>query len=61
MPGDGGCPGQPASQPPDAWDREPLLLVDSLALRAALGLPADQKYISFLDLGRAVVRPAADR
>ena len=38
---------------PDAWDREPLLLVDSLALRAALGLPADQKYISYFDLGRA--------
>ena len=35
--------------------REPLLLVDSLALRTALGLPADQKYISFLDLGRAEI------
>ena len=55
MPGAEACPGQPARHKPDAWDREPLLLVDSLALRAALRLPADQKYISFLDLGRAEI------
>jgi ABC-type transport system involved in cytochrome c biogenesis permease subunit len=56
------CPGQPAGRQPDAWDREPLLLVDSSALRTALGLPADQKYISFLDLGKAqITDPRTDR
>ncbi len=39
MPKIAGCPGQPAKHQPDAWDREPLLLVDSAALRTALGLP----------------------
>jgi ABC-type transport system involved in cytochrome c biogenesis permease subunit len=55
MPSAEGCPGQPAKYQPDAWDREPLLLVDSVPLRAALGLPADQKYISYLDLARATI------
>ena len=55
MPSAEGCPGQPAKHQPDAWDREPLLLVDSVPLRTALGLPADQKYISFLDLARATI------
>ena len=55
MPSAAGCPGQPATSKPDAWDREPLLLVDSAALRTALGLPANQNYISFLDLGRATI------
>ncbi len=49
------CPGQPAAHQPDAWDRDPLLLIGSVPLRAALGLPADQKYISFVDLGRATI------
>ena len=58
MPGMDACTGQSGNAPkPDAWDREPLLLVDSLALRTALGLPADQKYISYLDLGRAEIQP----
>ena len=30
----------------DKWDRAPLLRVDFLALRDALGMPADEKYIS---------------
>ena len=61
MPSAEGCPGQPATHQPDAWDREPLLLVDSVPLRTALGLPADQKYISFLDLGRATIERSEDR
>ena len=42
--------------PPDKWDRAPLLRVDFLALRDALGLAADQQYISPLDLSQAVVK-----
>ena len=49
------CPAQPTMHKPDAWDREPLLLVNSAALREALGMPADQKYISFVDLGHAEI------
>jgi cytochrome c-type biogenesis protein CcsB len=49
------CPGQPAKEQEDAWDRKPLLLVGSASLRAAMGLPPDQKYISSLDLSRAMI------
>ncbi len=55
MPNVEGCPGQPAKHAPDAWDREPLLRVDSRPLRSALGLPAGQKYISAVDLARAMI------
>jgi cytochrome c-type biogenesis protein CcsB len=37
----------------DKWDRAPLIRVDNLALRDALGLPQDQKYISPLELSTA--------
>ncbi len=40
----------------DKWDRAPLLRVDFLALRHALGLPADQKYVSPLELSAMEVR-----
>lgn len=38
---------------PDRWDRAPLLRVDDLQLREALGMPADQKYISPAELATA--------
>ena len=47
---------------PDKWDRAPLLRVDFLALRSALGLAEDQKYVSPLDLSRAQIElPGADQ
>jgi cytochrome c-type biogenesis protein CcsB len=45
---------------PDKWDRAPLLRVDFLALRSALGLPADQKHVTPFDLSRAKVRIPED-
>jgi cytochrome c-type biogenesis protein CcsB len=50
-----GCPDQFPAHQPDAWDREPLLLVDSAALRTALGLSANRTHISYLDLGRGEI------
>ncbi|MDH3717354.1 MAG: cytochrome c biogenesis protein CcsA [Planctomycetota bacterium] len=41
---------------PDKWDRAPLLRVDFLALRSALGLPTDEKYVTPFDLSRSKVR-----
>jgi len=45
---------------PDRWDRMPLLRVDFLALREALGIPADQKYISPLELSQATFKAPGD-
>ena len=39
----------------DKWDRAPLLRVDYLELRSALGLPKDQKYVSPLALNEAKI------
>ena len=50
------CPAHAASFPPDRWDQAPLILVDSLELRRALGMPAEQKLISPCDLGKAPFR-----
>lgn len=41
---------------PDKWDEAPLLRVDFLQLREALGMEKDQKDISPLQLGEAKVR-----
>jgi ABC-type transport system involved in cytochrome c biogenesis permease subunit len=41
---------------PDKWDRAPLLRVDFLALRTALGLGEDQKYVSPLDLTQSKIK-----
>lgn len=47
---------------PDKWDRAPLLRVDYLALRDALGMDADQKYISPAELDQATLQvPHSDR
>lgn len=48
--------GKSTARQPDKWDRCALILVDSPALRKALGLPEDQKYISPLDLSQAEFR-----
>jgi ABC-type transport system involved in cytochrome c biogenesis permease subunit len=40
----------------DAWDKTPLLRLDYLELRKALGIPADQKYLSPFELGKAEIR-----
>lgn len=56
MSGAEGCPVSSVSQQPDAWDREPLLLVDLGELRGALGLPTNQKHVSCLDLARAEIQ-----
>ncbi len=40
---------------PDRWDQAPLLRVDDLALREALGMPADQKYISPAEVAEAQI------
>ena len=46
----------------DKWDRAPLLRVDFLELREALGMAKDQKYISPLQLGQAKIQePDTDR
>jgi len=50
-----GCPGQPAKHQPDAWDREPLLLIDSAALRTALGCRPDRST------SRSSISPDDDR
>ena len=55
MPGVEGCPAQPGKHQEEGWDQMPLLLVNSVPLRAALGLPADQSYISVVDLARAMI------
>ena len=55
MPAAAVCPGQPAKEQEDAWDREPLLLVGSVPLRTAMGLPPEQKYISALDLSAHMI------
>jgi len=45
---------QSSPQPgPDRWDQAPLLRVDDLQLREALGMAADQKYISPAELSSA--------
>ena len=41
---------------PDRWDQAPLLRVDFLALREALGLSKDEKYISPLALSQAKIK-----
>ena len=41
---------------PDKWDQTPLLRVDFLALRAALGMPQDEPYISPAALNQAKIR-----
>jgi cytochrome c-type biogenesis protein CcsB len=43
------------SHEPDKWDRDPLLRVDFLPLREALGMPAQEKYISPLELSKAAI------
>jgi cytochrome c-type biogenesis protein CcsB len=49
------------SHQPDKWDRAPLILVENLELRHALGMAEDQKYIAPLDLSHAKIRePRAD-
>ena len=40
---------------PDKWDEKPLLRVDYLELRAALGMKKDEKYISPSDVSRAKI------
>ena len=55
-PGMGACPAHVSSFPPDRWDQAPWILVDSLELRRALGMPEDQKHISACDLGKAPFR-----
>ncbi len=50
----GGMPAPPVE--PDHWDKAPLLRTDYLELREALGMPADQKYVSPLELGKAEIR-----
>lgn len=45
-----------ASVAPDKWDRCPLIVVDSLDLRKALGMAEDQKYIAPADLSQAEFR-----
>jgi len=42
----------------DKWDRAPLLRIDHVALRSALGLPQNQKNISPLDLATTKLRDA---
>jgi len=37
----------------DKWDRQPLIVIDSLELRQALGMPADKRFIAPWDLGKA--------
>lgn len=55
-----GMTGAPAtyfgSHRPDKWDRVPLLPVDHVALREALGMAKDHKYISARDLAEAKIR-----
>ncbi|NUQ64711.1 MAG: cytochrome c biogenesis protein CcsA [Pirellulales bacterium] len=41
---------------PDQWDKAPLLRLDYLELRKALGVRADQKYLSPLEVGKAQIR-----
>jgi ABC-type transport system involved in cytochrome c biogenesis permease subunit len=41
---------------PDGWDAAPLLGVDSAELRKALGIPAEEEFISPLDLAKAKYR-----
>ncbi|MBC8870251.1 MAG: cytochrome c biogenesis protein CcsA [Planctomycetes bacterium] len=41
---------------PDKWDRAPFVRVDFLALREALGMLEDQKFISPLDLSQAKIK-----
>ncbi len=41
---------------PDKWDQASLLRVDFLALRAALGMPQDEPYISPVALNQAKIR-----
>jgi cytochrome c-type biogenesis protein CcsB len=41
---------------PDKWDQAPLLRVDFLPLREALGMEPDQKYISPLEVSRAQIQ-----
>jgi ABC-type transport system involved in cytochrome c biogenesis permease subunit len=41
---------------PDRWDRTRLLRVDFLALRSALAVPADQKYLSAEAIAHATIR-----
>jgi ABC-type transport system involved in cytochrome c biogenesis permease subunit len=43
---------------PDDWDNAPLLRVDSVPLREALGLPADKNRISPFELSKAAYRDA---
>ncbi len=54
----GACTGmsQNAPRQPDKWDRCPLILVDSIELRQALGMKDGEKYISPLDLNQAMLR-----
>lgn len=40
---------------PDKWDQAPLIPVDSVEVREALEMPADQKYISPWDLAQAKI------
>ncbi len=44
-----------AHHAPDKWDRAPLLRVDYLALRQALGLAPDQKHVSPLEISKATI------
>jgi len=44
------------SHQPDQWDRTPLLRVDDLALRPAIGLSKDEKYIAPLVLSQAMLK-----
>lgn len=47
---------------PDKWDRAPLLRVDHFALRTALDLSEDRRFISPLELSRSTLRdPRTDR
>ncbi len=54
----GVCTGmsQAAAHQPDKWDRCPLILVDAIELRQALGMKEGEKYISPLDLSQAMLR-----
>jgi cytochrome c-type biogenesis protein CcsB len=45
-----------AGYAPDKWDKAPMLRVDYLALRTALGVSPDEKYVSPLELSEAVIR-----
>ncbi len=52
----GAAMGHRPPQKPDKWDNAPLLRVDYLQLRQAIGMPAGEKYLSPYQLSQAKIR-----